>query len=97
MLAMFGEGVGAVDRLVALGRQVLGLRHIGPALKIRGLAAVQLAYLLQADDVGIELLYGQPQVVDLQPARRAKALNTLVDVVGGNAQNVGCGVGWGHE
>jgi hypothetical protein len=34
VLPMLGEGIGAVHRLVALGRQKLGLRHVGPALEI---------------------------------------------------------------
>ena len=88
VLTMLGEGIGAVHRLVALGRQKLGLRHIRPALEIRRLAPVQSAHLLQADDVGIELLHRQTQVVDLQPTRRAKALHALVDVVRGHPQNI---------
>ena len=96
MLAVPREGVGAVHRLVALGRQKLGLRHIRPALKILRLTPVQLAHFLQANDVGIELLDRMTQVVDLQAPRRAYALHALVDVVGGNAQDVGGGRGWAH-
>ena len=56
---------------------------------VQGLGPVQLAHLLQADQVSVQLLHGQAQVMDLQPARRAQALHTLVDVVRGDAQNIG--------
>ena len=88
VLAMFGERIGAVHRLITLGGKILGLGHIGPTLKIGRLAPVQFAHFLQADDVGVELLDRQAQVVDLQPTRRAKALHSFVDVVRGNPQDV---------
>ncbi|MDT4858824.1 hypothetical protein FQZ97_933090 [compost metagenome] len=49
--------------------------------------AVVTAHLLQADDVGVELLHRVGQVVDLQPARRPQALHAFVDVVGGHTQD----------
>jgi hypothetical protein len=88
MFAVARDGVGAVDRLVALGRQELGLRQIGPVREVMLLPPVQLADLLQADDVGVELFDGVAEVVDLQPLSGPHALHTLVDVVGGDAQRV---------
>ena len=84
VLAVPGDGVGLVDRLVALGRQEIGLRQLGPAGEVALPRAVQLAHFLQADDVGVELLDGMAEVVDLQPPRGPDALHTLVDVVGGD-------------
>ena len=67
-----GGGIGLVDGVVALGREELGLRQLGPAREVALLAPVQLAHLLQADDVGIELLDRMAEVVDLQPPRAAR-------------------------
>jgi hypothetical protein len=58
-----------------------------PAVKVLGFSAVRLSYLLQADNVSIQLLNRVTQIVDFQPSRRANALNTLVDVVGCHAQD----------
>ncbi len=89
VLSVAREGIGAVDGFVTFGGQVLGLRHMGPTLEVAGLLAVHPAHLLQADDVCIELLDRQAQIVDLQPARGAQPLHTLVDVVGRYAQDAG--------
>jgi len=62
MLAMAGEGIGLVHRLVALGRQEFGLGQFGPAREMLLLAPVQLAHLLQAHDVGVELLDAWPRL-----------------------------------
>ncbi len=64
MFTMPGDGVGAVNGGVAFGGQKLGLGHIRPVGKVLGLAPVQFAYLLQANDVSIQLLYGLSQIVD---------------------------------
>ena len=88
VFAVFGDGVGAVHRLIAFRRKELGLGQLGPALEVRGLASVQLAHFLQAHDVGIELLHRQPKVVDLKPPHRTDTLHALVDVVGSHPQNV---------
>jgi hypothetical protein len=69
MFAVARDGVGAVDRLVALGRQELGLGQIGPVREVMLLAPVHLADFLQADDVGIDLFDGVAEVVNLQPRR----------------------------
>jgi hypothetical protein len=50
--------------------------------------AVHFAHLLQAHDVGIQLLNSVPQIVNFQPFARPNALHTLVNVVGGNAKDV---------
>ena len=84
MLAVAGDGVGPVDHVVALGRQVIGLCLFGPKFEVCRLAAMHLAHLLQADDVGIKLLHRMAEVVDFQPAVGAQALHALVDVVGGD-------------
>ena len=87
MFAVARDRVGAVDRLVALGREVVGLLQIGPAGEVLFQLAMVAAHLLETDDVGVELLDGVRQVVDLQPARQAQALDALVDVVGRDTQN----------
>ena len=89
MFTMLGDGIGAVDGFVALRGQKVGLGQLWPMVKVALFAPVQLAHLLQADQVSVQLLHGQAQVMDLQPARRAQALHTLVDVVRGDAQNIG--------
>ncbi len=63
--------------------------------KIPLFAAVHPAHLLQAHDVGIELLHRMAQVVDLQPPCRPQALHTFVDVVSGHPQD-GVFVSLGH-
>lgn len=65
VLAMARDGVGLVDGGVALGREEVGLRQLGPARETRGRLPVHLSHFLQADDVGVELLDGMAQVVDL--------------------------------
>ena len=55
------------------------------------LAPVQLAHLLQAHNVGIELFDGMTEVVNFQPAPRPDTLHTFVDVVGGNTQDIHAG------
>jgi hypothetical protein len=87
LLAVARDGVGAVDRLVAFGREVARLVQLGPAREIALELAVVAAHLLQTDDVGVELLDGVREVVDLQPAHRAQALYALVDVVGRHAHD----------
>ena len=78
--------VGTEVRNKRLG--LVGLGLLGPALKVVLLAPVHAAHLLQADDVGVHLLHGVHHVVDLQPAARADATHPLVDVPGGDAQEV---------
>ena len=94
MLSIACIGIGVIDGLIAVWCQKLRLRHFRPVGKVRGLAAVHFAHFLQADDVGIELLYGQSQVVNFQPARGPQALHTFVNVVGGHTQNTLLG---GHQ
>ena len=52
--------------------------------EVFSLAPVHFADLLQAHNIGVQLLDGMAQVVDLQAARRAQALDTFVDVVSRN-------------
>ena len=87
MLAVSGDRVGSVDRFITFGGQVLSLWLAGPMRKVALFAAVHAAHLLQANQVGIQLLHSMPQVVYLQPARGPQALNTFVNVVGGHSQN----------
>ena len=70
MLPVSGDGIGLVNRGVALWRQKLSLPDIRPMQKPSGMQTVESAHLLQADDVGIELLHRVAQVVNLQPTRR---------------------------
>ena len=87
MLAMAGDGVGLVHRLVTFRGQIVGLRQFGPAGEIFLFTAVELAHLLQADDVGIQLLDRVAQVMDLQPPGRPQTLDAFVDVVSGHPKN----------
>ena len=88
MFAVARDRIGAVNCLVALGRQEVGLRQLGPAREVLGFAPIELAHLLQADDVRVELLDRVSQVVNLEPAARPDTLHPLVDVVSGNPQYV---------
>jgi hypothetical protein len=60
------------------------------------LTAVHPANLLQAHDVGIELLDRVTQIVNFKTPGWAYALNTFVDVVSGHTQN-GVFVSLGHD
>ena len=97
MLAVAGHGVGAVGDLVALGREVVGLRHLRPAElgvgKVARRGAVHAPHFLQEHEVGVERLDAEDEVVDLEPLPRADAAHALVDVVGGDAQDVARGAG----
>ena len=78
VIAMPGDGVGAIDRLIAFGGQKVGLGQLRPAGEILLLQAVDLAYLLKADDVRAHF------VEHAQDARRIAApvgADALVDVV----------------
>ena len=79
------HGVGAVDRHIAFGRQEISLRQIRPAREATGPAAMDLAHLLQADNVSVELLDRVSQVVDFESPLRPHSLHPLVDVVGDDA------------
>ena len=88
-IAMFSvtrQGVGAVNSFVALGQQVVSLTLFRPARKMPGQLAVMAAHLLQAHQIGVELLDSVYQVVDFQALGGTQSLNALVDVVSGNAQ-----------
>ena len=85
VLAMACHGVGPVDRHIAFGRQEISLRHVRPAREATGAAAMDLAHLLQADNVSVELLDRVSQVVDFESPLRPHALHPLMDVVGDDA------------
>ena len=82
MLAVPGECVGAVNRLVALWRQKFGLRQLRPTGEIGLLTPVHPAHFLQAHDVDIQLFDRMPEVMYLQPPPGADPLHPFVDVVG---------------
>ena len=92
VLAMPGDGIGAVGHGVAVGRKEVGLAFVGPAeqglLEALRLAAVVEPHLLQAHQIRVQRLDAQAQVVDLQALARAHAAHALVDVVGGHAQGL---------
>ena len=97
VLAVARDGVGAVGDLVAVGREVVGLRHLRPAdLGVGEVArrgAVHAPHFLQEHEVGVERLDAEHEVVDLEALPRADAAHALVDVVGGDAQDVAGGAG----
>jgi hypothetical protein len=78
------HGIGTVDDVITLRRQVFGLRLLWPVVEESSLAAVHFAYLLQANNVGIKLRNGLREVVDFQAPVRTQTLHALVDVVGRN-------------
>ena len=55
--------------------------------EISRLSAVHAAHLLQANNVGVQLLHCVAKVVNFQAPRRPQALHTFVDVVGGHTQH----------
>ena len=65
MLAMFGNGIGLVNGLIARWCQKFSLGHFRPMLEILFLAPVHFANFLKAHNVGVQLLNGQAQVVNL--------------------------------
>jgi len=88
MLAVPGQSVRPVHRLVAFGRQIIGLRQFRPAREVTLFDAVQFAYLLQTDNVCVKLFNRMTQIVNFQAPPRPKALHTLMDVVGGNTHDI---------
>ena len=86
VLAVPRERIGSVDHGVAQRRQKLRLWHFRPMRKATRLAPVEAPDFLQTHNVGIQLLHGMPQVVNLQALRGPQALNPFVNVVSGNAQ-----------
>ena len=92
MLAVARHRIGDVGCLVAVGSEVVGLRHFRPAEpgvgKVARRGAVHAPHFLQEDEVGVERLDAQHQVVDLEPLPRADPAHALVDVVRGDAQHV---------
>ena len=92
VLAVVRVGIGAVGHVVALGRKVRGLRRARPADVRVGeaarLAVVEVAHLLEEDEVGVQRFDAEADVVDLQALARPDAAHALVDVVGGHAQDV---------
>ena len=92
VLAVARHRIGDVGDLVAVGREVVGLRHLRPAEpgvgKVARRGAVHAPHFLQEDEIGVERLDAQDQVVDLEPLPRADAAHALVDVVSGDAQDV---------
>lgn len=81
VLTMARDGIGAVHRGVALGRQKICLPGVGPVFKPFGVQAVESAHFLQAHDVGIKLLYRVTQVVNFESTCWAHALDTFVNVI----------------
>ena len=65
MLAVSCVRIAAVHRFITLRRQEFRLRLLRPVGKAPRLLAVESAHFLQANQVGIELLDGMPDVVDL--------------------------------
>ena len=88
VLAVLGGGIGDIHGLVMRVGQEVGLALARPVVELAFPLAVQLAHLLQADHIGVELTDGLLQVVDFEPTHRTHALHTLVDVVGGHAQHL---------
>ena len=87
MFAMACHCIGPVDRLVTLRRQKIGLGLVRPSRKAHGLAPMHASHLLQAHQIGIELLDRMTDVMDLQPFCRAQALHPFVNIPGGHTQD----------
>ena len=90
MLAMLGDGVGAIHGRITLGGQKISLTLHRPMLKAASLLAVKCPHFLQTHNIGIKLLNSMPEVVYFKAARGAKALNAFVNVVGRYAKSVHC-------
>ncbi len=86
MLAMARDGVAAVHRVVSRGSQEIRLALMRPEIEVPRLAPMELAHLLQADQIGVELLDRLAEVVNLQAALRPDAPHPFVNVVGRDAK-----------
>jgi len=87
MLTMTGNGVGAINGLITLGGQELGLRQLRPVAEMCCFTAVHATHLLQTNDVRIELFHRMTQVMDFKPPGGTQTLHALVDVVTDHPQN----------
>jgi hypothetical protein len=83
---MARDGVGSVDRLIPQRRKKLVLGQAGPARKTSGLAVIEAAHFLQANQVSVQLLNGMTDIVNFKALAWPQTLHPFVNVPSGHTQ-----------